>query len=275
MRYPKITDWDDAYDNIEHVPNTNRYLRKLPSRAERFRKPLIKDGRAQLDIRYGPKPRNLMDIFLPDTKAKGLVVFVHGGYWRRFDKSIFSHLAKGALVQGYAVAIPSYTLCPDIKIQGIVKEIGLAITHAAKLVKGPIYLSGHSAGGHLVARMISETTPLSKSIQKRIANTIAISGLHDLRPLLKIKVNDDLRLTQKQAEKESPALLKPIANAKITCWVGATERSEFMRQNALLANIWQGLGADVTLVEEQDRHHFSIVNGLEDPQSDMIKALLD
>ncbi len=81
-------------------------------------------------------------------------------------------------------------------------------------------------------------------------------------------------LTDREAESESPALLTPLPNARVTCWVGAAERSEFVRQNALLANIWHGLGARITHVEQPDRHHFNIVEELADPGSAMIQSLL-
>lgn len=274
MRYPKITDWDDAYENPAHIPNAETIRKSWPKLANQFRKKLVKKSRAQLDIRYGKKPRNLLDIFLPEKKPKGLVVFIHGGYWRRFSKDIFSHLAQGALDKGYAVAMPSYTLCPDIKLSGITKEVGGAINHAAKLIKGDIYIVGHSAGGHLASRMICKNTPLKSSVQKRIQNTISISGVSDLRPLLSINVNDDLKLTAKEANADSPALLLPMKNAKLTCWVGMSERSEFIRQNALLANIWHGLGADITLIEEQNTNHFTVVDGLMDSESDIVRQLL-
>lgn len=274
MRYTKIIDWNDAYENPAHIPNAEKIRTSWPKQASRFRKKLVKQSRAQLDIRYGKKPRNLLDIFLPEEKPKGLVVFIHGGYWRRFSKDIFSHLAKGPLDKGYAVAMPSYTLCPDIKVSGITKEVGAAITHAAKLFKGDIYIVGHSAGGHLASRMICKNTPLNTGVQKRIKNTMSISGASDLRPLLGVNVNDDIRLTVKEANAESPALLLPMKNANLTCWVGMNERSEFIRQNALLANIWHGVGADITLVEEQNTNHFTVIDGLMDSESDMVRQLL-
>ena len=67
----------------------------------------------------GTAPRNRFDLFLPEDAPKGLVVFVHGGYWVRFDKSYWSHLARGSVEHGYAVAMPSYTLCPQTRISGI------------------------------------------------------------------------------------------------------------------------------------------------------------
>jgi arylformamidase len=59
----------------------------------------------------------------------------------------------------------------------------------------------------------------------------------------------------------------------VTCWVGAGERSEFIRQNALLANIWKGLGAETAVVEEPDKHHFNVLDGLEDPNHPLVDAL--
>ena len=56
--------------------------------------------------------------------------------------------------------------------------------------------------------------------------------------------------------------------------MGAAERSEFLRQNALLANIWKGLGAETDCVEESDRHHFNILDGLADPHHPLTEALL-
>jgi acetyl esterase/lipase len=203
-----------------------------------------------------------------------LVVFVHGGYWLQLDKSYWSHLAAGAVASGYAVAMPSYTLCPEVRISQIVKEVASAITEAAKLFEGPLMLIGHSAGGHLVSRMITATTPLALHIQQRIRNVISISGIHDLRALLSTAMNERLAISQAEALSESPALLQPMPNARITCWVGGNERAEFLRQNALLANIWTGLGATTATVVEPDKHHFTIIDGLSDAEHPLTRTLL-
>jgi arylformamidase len=68
--------------------------------------------------------------------------------------------------------------------------------------------------------------------------------------------------------------LYPMDDARLTCWVGAGERGEFIRQNALLANIWMGLGAMTAVVEEADRHHFSVIEGLLDPDHALTRTLL-
>jgi len=70
-------------------------------------------------------------------------------------------------------------------------------------------------------------------------------------------------------------LLQPLEGARLTCWVGADERPEFVRQNALLANIWTGLGAETRVVEEPGRHHFDVIEGLTDPGSPLMRAWMD
>lgn len=274
MLYRTIDDWDDAYANGANIPRGERWPDAWVAPARAYRDDLAAAGRAELDIAYGDKPRNRFDLFHPRGAAKGLVVFIHGGFWLKLDKSFWSHLAAGAVDSGYAVAMPSYTLCPDAALSGITVEIGRAVTAAAGRIAGPLFLAGHSAGGHLATRMVSATTPLAAPVRARIAHVLSISGVHDLRPLLRTAMNDGLRLTQSEAEAESPALLAPLPGLRLTCWAGAAERGEFLRQNALLANVWTGLGAATAVVEEPDRHHFDVVDGLAGADRPMLRCLL-
>ncbi|MGV8938566.1 MAG: alpha/beta hydrolase [Allorhizobium sp.] len=269
-----IEDWTDAYSNGPNIPGGDRWPDLWVAPARDYRTALLAAGRAELDLAYGPGERSKLDIFLPEGAPKGLVVFVHGGFWLRLDRTFWSNLAAGPVAHGYAVAIPSYTLCPDIRVAGITREIGHAIAYAAGRIGGPIRLTGHSAGGHLVTRMVSSTSPLPSEIAARVVNIVSIAGLHDLRPLLTIGMNAQIGLDAEEAALESPALLAPRPGTRLTCWVGANERSEFIRQNALLANIWKGLGAATDCVEQPDRHHFNVVDGLTDPRHPLTVALM-
>jgi acetyl esterase/lipase len=270
----RIEDWTDAYSNGIHIAGSDRWPAAWAEPARAFRETLLGDGRARLDLAYGEGERNRFDLFLPQGAPKGLAVFVHGGYWQSFDKSYWSHLAAGPLAHGHAVAMPSYTLCPEIRIGGIVAEIGAAITAAAAMVQGPVMLTGHSAGGHLVSRMASATSPLPGSVVSRIRHVVSISGVHDLRPLMRAAINANLRIDEAEALAESPALLRPADNIRLTCWVGGAERAEFVRQNALLANIWTGLGAETATVEAPDKHHFNVIDGLADPTHPLTRTLV-
>ncbi len=270
-----IRDWDDAYANRAHVPEADSIIRKWYDEAGKLREQLLAAGRAEIDLAYGTEARQKLDLFLPEGKPKGLAIFIHGGYWKSLDKFSASHLARGALARGWAMAVPGYTLCPEIRISGITREITRAVEFAADRVAGPLAIAGHSAGGHLAARMACVNAPLRQEVRSRIRSVLSISGVHDLRPLMRTRMNQTLNLDVFESEIESPALLIPVAGIRMACWAGKQERPEFLRQNALLANIWTGLGADISAHEAEGRNHFTIVADLADPDSAMTGRWLD
>ena len=270
----KISDWNNAYANGANIAGSHIWPDAWVAPAQAYRERMVSSGRAKLGTAYGDDQRQSYDLFLPESTPKGLVVYVHGGYWMAFDNSTWSHFAEASVERGYAVAMPSYRLCPTVRIRDITQDIATAITHAGSQVEGPIHLTGHSAGGHLVTRMATTTAPLSDVIQKRLVNIVSIAGVHDLRPLMRTDMMDTLKLDLSEAVGESPALLQPIDGIRLTTWVGGAERAEFRRQSSLLANIWTGLGAATEYVEEADRHHFNIIDGLKDPDHAIVEALL-
>ena len=269
-----IKDWDNAYANGPNIAGGERWPGLWVAPADAYRKELAGQGRAKLDIAYGAHDRQRLDLFLPAAAPKGLVVFVHGGYWMRLDKSFWSHLARGGNAHGFAVAMPSYRLCPEVGLADISSDVAQAIARAMDEVAGPVALTGHSAGGHLVSRMICRSAPLPPERQARITSVVSISGLHDLRPLQRTAMNETLRIDDATALRESPALLAPIEGARVTAWVGGAERNEFRRQAQLLANIWTGLGASTAYVEAPDRHHFDVIDELAEPESGLVGALV-
>ncbi|MDO1580532.1 alpha/beta hydrolase [Rhizobium oryzicola] len=274
MIFHRIEDFNDAYTNGANIPQGERWPEAWVAPAKAYRETMFAKGQARLDLAYGKNSRNRLDLFLPQSTPLGLVVFVHGGYWQALDKSYWSHLAAGAVESGYAVAMPSYTLCPDARVGGIVTEIGQALTAAAAMLDGPLHLTGHSAGGHLVTRMIAATSPLASDVRARIRTVVSISGVHDLRPLIHTGLNNNLRLASEEAAAESPVLMTPGENTRLFCWVGGNERAEFIRQNALMASLWLGLGAETGAYVEPDRHHFNVIDGLADPNHALTRTLL-
>lgn len=267
-----IRDWDDAYNNAGHISSAATFPPRWSAEGAAFRATMIGEARVELDIPYGEAPRERFDLFHPLGTNRGLAIFVHGGYWKAFQKADWSHLAAGALAQGWTVAIPGYTLAPEVRISAMTRQIGAAITALANRVPGPIVLSGHSAGGHLVTRMVCIDTPLPAAVQARIVHVLSISGVHDLRPLLRTRLNDVLALDPTEARAESPVLRDPAAGIRLTAWVGAAELPEFRRQARLLVNIWEGLDAETRTIEDAGRHHFDVIAGLTDPNSKITAA---
>ncbi len=121
----RIIDWDDAYANGAHIARAEDYPPLWSLRAAEFR------------AAHPPESLGRGHLFRPAGAARGLVVFVHGGYWMKFDPSVWSHLAAGPLGAGWAVAMPAYTLAPAVRIGQMTREIATAICEAATRVDGP------------------------------------------------------------------------------------------------------------------------------------------
>ena len=271
MAMRRITDWDDAYANMVHIPGGEDFIPRWLDDAAAFRS----SANCELDVSYGMGQREKYDLFHPVDESKGLMIFVHGGYWLHFDKSHWSHFAMGALARNFHVCMPSYPLCPEVEIGDILASVKSAVEQCASKTDGPIYLCGHSAGGLIASMLTSTSSELGDALQKRIQKTVSIAGVHDLRPLLNTRMNDRLKLTEQTAMQWSPVLARPSSNANLVCWVGVDERPEFLRQNQLLANIWVGLGAQTSSHEEAGRHHFDVIDGLQDPDSALMRAVFE
>lgn len=257
----QVTDWDDAYANAAHIPGAEAWPDRWTEAAATFR------------AAHPPEALGTGHLFRPQGPARGLVVFIHGGYWMRFDPSVWSHLAAGPLARGWAVAMPGYRLAPQARIGDITAGIADAIATAAARVEGPLAISGHSAGGHLAARMICDDGTLPDALAGRITACVPISGLCDLRPLMQTAMNATLRIDAGEAASESPALLRPRTGIPVTCWVGGAERPEFLRQSRLLADIWAGLGAPTDCVVDPGRHHFDVIDALAQRDSALTRRL--
>jgi len=177
-------DWDDEYANGPYIPSGDDYPRRWAGAAAEFR------------------PRHGVDLFHPEGDSRGLVVFVHGGYWMQFDKSTWSHLATGPVANGWTVALPGYVLAPEAGIGDISRQVAAACELLGGRSDGPLALTGHSAGGQIVTRLVSRPNLLSRAVIDRVQNVVSISGVHDLRPLLLTSMNATLALTNDEAEAE-------------------------------------------------------------------------
>ena len=263
-----MIDYDDAYTNAAYIPNAEGFVETWTQEAEAFRAQALAQGRAEMDIPYGSSTRQKFDLFAPKAASHGVLIFVHGGYWLKFDKFYWSHLAKGALQRGWHVALPSYDLCPEVRISDITGQIARAVQVIGDRCEGSIALAGHSAGGHLVSRMgVGDLLP--DAVHARIAHVMAISPVSDLRPLLHTAMNRSFQMDMAAAEAESPALIaKP--SSKVTVWVGADERPVFLDQARWLSQAW-----DAPLMVDEDKHHFDVIEGLVDAQSEITNCLLN
>ena len=263
------------YNNRELVPDHPQYFARWTEASTRARSTMS----THLDRRYGDAPGETMDIF-PARKGDGsCLMFIHGGYWRALDKRDFSFLAPAWVDAGVSLAVVNYDLCPRVTMEEIVRQMLGASRwlwlHAEDygMDQDRLYVSGHSAGGHLTAMLMTALWPvydarLPKDLWK---GGLAISGVYDLRPLLHVDfLQPDLRLDEASALRLSPAFLPPATRAPVMTCVGGAESSEFLRQNALLGERWRGaFSGDIAM---PGRHHFSVMDGLAEPASPLFQG---
>lgn len=258
---------DAAYNNGAAVSDSLQWLDKWRQRSAVVREV---DG-AQLDIPYGSKQRQRLDYFPSGTADAPLFVFIHGGYWQRNAKELFSFVASGPTAHGIDVAVIGYTLAPEARLSEIVDEVREGLTFLTKNANrfgfnhGTIYVGGWSAGGHLSAMVCA---------QSNVKGILAISGIFDLEPIALSYLNASLQLTPDEIATLSP-LKTLVPNAVQQCIaVGGNELPELKRQSALYAETAQRLGLPARLHCLAGHHHFSILDELSDPNGVLTSELL-
>lgn len=257
---------DAAYDNSRHVADSAARLAAWSARsaALRARMPEL------LDRPYGLRARNRIDIFRCGVEAAPLLVFIHGGYWQRNAKEVFSVMAEGPLAHGFDVALPGYTLAPEASLLDIVAEIRAAIGWlrregpALGVAKGRLVVSGWSAGGHLAATAMAFPG---------VDAGLAISGVFDLEPIRLGVLNDKLGLSVEEAAALSPLHHLPATSGSLTIAYGTAELPELQRQSRDFGAAWTSAGLPGTVLPVEGANHFTILDELADPDGRLALAL--
>ena len=241
-----------------------------------------KKARARLDLSFGPSELERVDLFLTESDNAPVHLFIHGGYWRSRDKSMFSFLAEPLVDAGALVAITNYSLCPDVTLDEIVRQMRSVAAWLWRNVRDHggdperIHVSGHSAGGHLAAMLAAtDWAEFDNELPGDLVKSATpISGLFTLEPLIRHSVNEDLRMDVATAKRNSPSLLRPRMQGAINICVGGEESEEFRWQSKDLASRWKEDGARVAYVEIPDCNHFTILKRLAEPDFDLTRRLV-
>jgi arylformamidase len=257
---------DAAYDNRAAVPHHPTILAERKERSDRIRR----TRSFSPDLRYGAGERERLDFFPAGKGGAPILVFIHGGYWQWNDKEPSSFIVEGPLAHGISVALLEYTLAPAADMDRIVGEvdrsIGWLAEHAAGLGGDPkrIYVSGHSAGGHLTAMLLGK---------RSIAGAMPISGLFDLEPIRLCYLNEAVRLTEDCARRNSPQHHVPASSPPVVVAVGAAELPELVRQSREYAAVLAARSLPVEEMVLPGHDHFSILDELANPEGKLCNAL--
>ncbi|CAB3236991.1 unnamed protein product [Arctia plantaginis] len=164
----------------------------------------------KLEIEYGSTPGQKLDIMGTDLPNDSpILVFIHGGYWQQLSREISRYPALSLHKVKVKTIVIGYDLCPSATLPDIVSQVRSAarfvFEYAEKMGSKGVYFAGHSAGAHLVAKVLAsadlfENTPGSHRLQ----GAFLISGVYDLQEVVHTYVNDVVQMPSEWAVPLSP-----------------------------------------------------------------------
>ncbi|MFZ5790422.1 MAG: alpha/beta hydrolase [Pseudomonadota bacterium] len=272
---------DDATINAQFmpriaVPDHEAWLardEKLAAEARRTRRHIA-------DIAYGETRAQRLDVFPAENPNAPIHAYIHGGYWRALDKSGFSYIAEPLASAGATTVLVNYDLCPAVTLDEIVQQIRRALIwiyrHAGLLGgdENRIYLSGSSAGAHLVAMMLARDWSRDPVPSDFVKGAACITGIYDLDPVLRIAANEDIRLTPEMARRNSPLFMVPHIKCPIIVAVGGDEPEEWIKQSEGYVAHLKRHGVPADYLRVPATHHFSITQSLAWPDGLLLRAIL-
>ena len=270
------SDLDAQYNNRAMVPEyVKMYEAWEPLSAEVFA-----DFSSHQNIAYGTSPRETLDIISPKGREPHpALLYIHGGYWMSRTKGDQTFLARAYAEAGIAFVLLEYDLIPEVRMSDIVHQCRGAVTwvhaHAGDYGIDPdqIFISGHSAGGHLTA-MLAATNwqTFSGAPEDLIKGDIALSGIYDLTPVQHSYMQEPLALTDEELANYSPQFFETAPSIPLIVAPGSAESDAFRHQSANLVNAWNAKGANCEYMEPAGCNHFSILAEFANPDSTLTQA---
>jgi arylformamidase len=263
------TPLEAQYNNRALVADSKAILARWAQRSAEVRRAY--GSAAMLDVRYGRGPNETVDVFPTDHVNAPILVFIHGGYWRALDKADHSFVAPAFHADGARgahVVVPNYALCPQVRIADIALQMVKLVLWVAAQAKrwqadaSRIVLVGHSAGAHLAAMLLACDWASLGCKTPPVTRALGLSGVYDLRPLVGLPfLQPDLRLTDAQAVRVSPALWRAPKNVRLVAYAGGDESAQFRQQNRLIGQAW-GPAVVPVCSDIAGCNHFTILDSL-------------
>lgn len=113
-------------------------------------------GRVVKDLKYGPRRRQAIDLYVPQGEPPWpVLVFIHGGGWISGDKAMYARVARTFAARGHLTFCASYRLAPQAGFPAAMQDAAAAVRwvyeHAGEHggLRSRMFLAGDSAGAHL------------------------------------------------------------------------------------------------------------------------------
>ena len=216
-----------------------------------------------------------LDVYYPKgTKNVATIVWFHGGGLTGGNKEI----PKALMDKGYAIIGVEYRLSPKAKAPAYIEDAAAATAWVFQHIAtyggstNLVFISGHSAGGYRTALHRAADWDRYGLPPEPLAGAVPISGVFDVRPLIRTSMNEALRLDPASAA-ALDLLREPVRSAApLALFVGGDESAEFHAQSDALAAAWADL--DPRVVDVPGRNHFDVIEGLADPGSELNRTIV-
>jgi arylformamidase len=268
---------DRAYSPSSMVASIEPYLVRYADDSARAR--ARHDPARWATYAYGVSPAETLDLFLPREAPAAALVFIHGGYWQALQKDDASFPGTVLTEAGCAYAAINYTLAPAATMDEIVEEIRGALTwlwqNRARLgLSDGLVLSGHSAGAHLAAMMLTTDWSRRGIDPHFIKGALLLGGIYDLEPIRQSYVNAPIGMDTDAARRNSPLYQEPYTCCPLVVTWAEYDTDEFKRQSQDLAARWGAVGQEITKFEQNGVNHFDSLFDWYDPGTGLSRETL-
>lgn len=274
--FTSLQEVDEAYNPRLRALDVEAALRHNAERSEYARRTLRYHER----VPYGPTLAETLDIFPARKSNAPVFFFVHSGYWRASAARDFHHMAIGAHQMDFTTVAVDYALCPTVSIDEIVRQVRAAAAWVARNIAQyggdprRIVVGGHSAGGHLGAMLLCTRWKEDYGLPDDLfAGAVLVSGLFDIAPLRFSYLQPAIQLDEGIVQRNSPVLhVRRCATPLMLAW-GALEQPAFEHQSLAMHRAWTAAGNAAELAPHAGADHFTVIQGFEDPESPLCRAL--
>jgi acetyl esterase/lipase len=208
--------------------------------------------------------RQKLDLYLPKgARDFPTLFFIHGGAWKAGSRSGFDRIGRTFARNGVAFVSTGYRLSPKVQhpahIQDVARGFAWTVANIGKYSGNPgaIFVSGHSAGGHLAALLATDDDYLraEKLSLSNIKGAIPISGVFIVSTKMKNVFGEDAVVCKKASpETHVHAGLPPFL-----ILYADNDMPALIKQAEAFAPALKDKQVDATLIRGKDRNHGSIM----------------
>ena len=271
---------DTVYNQGQYAPHSEHVRRRVVTMSAEVRARLGEPQR----IAYGATPIEKLDIYRTSRDNAPVLVFIHGGAWRRGTAKGNAFAAELFVNEGLHFVVPDFAFVQDAEdsLRTLADQVRRAIAwvyeNAATFGgnRERIYLVGHSSGAHLSGVAVTTDWRAGFGLPNDIIKAAALcSGMYDLHPVSLSSRREYVPFDDQLVHELSAQRHIDRLHAPLVVLYGTLETPEFIRQSCDFAQSVKQAGKPVKLIAAPDYNHFELKETLASPYAPFGRAVLE